>query len=85
MRLKTPKVSSPDGGRVPARKITHAAPSAVTVAHPMEGEGSTQMAPRDAMMIPRGKYLDERVGDPPKDEAGAFRPVPGLRRLDQLP
>jgi hypothetical protein len=29
--------------------------------------------------IPRGKYIG-RVGDPPKDDAEHFHPVPGLRR-----
>jgi hypothetical protein len=36
-------------------------------------------------MIPRGKYLGVRVGDPPKHEAEHFHPLPGLRWLDRLP
>ena len=36
-------------------------------------------------MIPRGRYIGKRVGDPPKDEAEHFIRCPALRRLDRLP
>jgi hypothetical protein len=30
--------------------------------------------------IPRGKYIGNRLGDQPKNEARAFHPMPSLRR-----
>jgi hypothetical protein len=37
------------------------------------------------MMFPRGKYLGERLGDPPKSEAEHFIKCPACKRLDRLP
>jgi hypothetical protein len=37
------------------------------------------------MMIPRGKYLGVRVGDPPKHEADYFIRCPACDGWDRLP
>jgi len=36
-------------------------------------------------VIPRGKYIGNRVGDPPQDETETLHQMRGVRRLVDLP